>query len=246
MHKVAHIIYTMRKLARALIRENEPVGRMQELDGIEREVGAKADLSIVWLHGLGADGSDFLPIIGELELPTDVRFVFPNAPLRPVTINGGMVMRAWYDIAGFGPDAPEDVDGLMQSVAIVRQLIQRELDRGIVLERIVLAGFSQGGAVVLHAGLGQGGLVGGIVGLSTYLPATQLLESAAAIPTDVPVMLAHGTNDQVIPLALAEQSAELIRDSGVSVDWSTYAMGHEVSLKEIQDLSDWLRRFESR
>jgi len=218
---------------------------MRELDGIEREVGENADLSIIWLHGLGADSSDFLPVIGQLELPTAVRFVFPNAPLRQVTINGGMVMRAWYDIMGFGPDAPVDADGLMQSVAIVRRLIQRELDRGIARKRVVLAGFSQGGAVVLHAGLGDGDSIGGIVGLSTYLPAAHLLESAT-IPTDVPVMLAHGTHDQVISLTLAEKSAEFLKASAVDVDWSTYPMGHELSLKEIQDLSDWLRRFESQ
>jgi phospholipase/carboxylesterase len=218
---------------------------MREFDGIERLVGTEADLSIIWLHGLGADANDFVPIIGQLRLATDVRFVFPNAPLRSVTINGGMVMRAWYDIAGFGPDAPQDADGLTQSVAIVRRLIQRELDRGIARNRIVLAGFSQGGAVVLHAGLSDAESVGGIVGLSTYLPAAHLLQSAA-IPTDVPVMLAHGTYDQVIPLALAEKSAEFLKASGASVDWSTYPMGHEVCLNEIQDLSRWLRRFEAR
>ncbi len=246
VHKVAHIIYTMRKLSRLLNHQKDQAGKMRELDGIEREVGAGPDLSIIWLHGLGADASDFLPIIGQLQLPTAVRFIFPNAPFRPVTFNGGMVMRAWYDIVGFGPDAREDVDGLAQSVAIVSRLIQREVDRGIAPERIVLAGFSQGGAVVLHAGLRGGCLVGGIIGLSTYLPAVHLIEAATAIPTDVPVMLAHGIYDQVIPLTRAEQSAEILKASGVGVDWSTYPMAHEVNFTEIQDLSHWLRRFESR
>jgi phospholipase/carboxylesterase len=218
--------------------------RVRDLDGIERETGPAPDLAIIWLHGLGADATDFLPIAGELELPADVRFVFPNAPMRPVTINGGYVMRAWYDIAGFGPEAPEDTDGLAESVAIVRALIEREASRGIARERIVLAGFSQGGAVVLHAGLTAREPIGGIVGLSTYLPAARLLDDGIA--GGVPVMLAHGTADPVIPIALAERSARFLTDRGVGVDWSTYPMGHEVSLEEIRHLSAWLRRFEGR
>ncbi|HUF73379.1 MAG TPA: alpha/beta hydrolase [Gammaproteobacteria bacterium] len=219
---------------------------MSELDGIERETGPEPDLSIVWLHGLGADATDFLPLIGELELAADVRFVFPNAPMRPVTINAGYVMRAWYDIAGFGPDAPEDTVGLSASVAIVRELIDRELRRGIARDRLVLAGFSQGGAVVLHAGLTERESIGGIVGLSTYLPAAETLASSGPIATGTPVMLAHGTEDAVIPIALAEQSARFLLDRGVGVDWSTYPMGHEVSFEEIRHLSRWFRRFEAR
>jgi phospholipase/carboxylesterase len=214
-----------------------------QLDGIERETGPAPDLSIVWLHGLGADATDFLPIIGELELPSDVRFVFPHAPMRPVTINAGYVMRAWYDIAGFGSDAPEDTAGLAASVAIVRELINRELRRGIARGRIALAGFSQGGAVVLHAGLTEREPIGGIIGLSTYLPAAATLDSRGAIATATPVMLAHGTGDAVIPIALAERSAGFLRDRGVDVDWSTYPMGHEVSFEELRHLSLWLRRF---
>ena len=219
---------------------------MQQIEAIERELGTHADLSIIWLHGLGADADDFLPIIGELDLPTEVRFVFPRAPQRPVTINGGMVMRAWYDIVGFGPDEPDDVAGLAESVAIVRQLVERELSRGIQAERVVLAGFSQGGAVVLHAGLGGDAPLGGILGLSTYLPAAESLEAAGKIRSDVPVMLAHGNHDPVIPIALAERSAETLKACGVSIDWSTYEMGHEVIVEEIQTISGWLRRFESR
>lgn len=219
---------------------------MTELDGIEREVGADPTLSIIWLHGLGADATDFLSIVGEIELPSDTRFVFPNAPQRPVTINGGYVMRAWYDIAGFGPDAPQDVSGLRQSVAIVAGLIARELERGIAPERVVLAGFSQGGAVVLHAGLGGAAAVGGIIGLSTYLPAAERLALPGAIASEVPVLLAHGTQDPVIPIAVAERSAKFLTDHGVSVDWSTYPMGHEVRLDEIRHLSRWLRRFGAR
>jgi phospholipase/carboxylesterase len=220
--------------------------RQRAFDGIEREIGDPVDLSVIWLHGLGADASDFLPIIGQLSLPSGTRFVFPNAPLRPITINGGMVMRGWYDIAGFGANARADVPGLTQSVAIVRRLIQRELERGVACERIVLAGFSQGGAVVLHAGLTADRALGGILGLSTYLPAPELLRSANCVASDIPVMLAHGTHDQVIPIGIAEQSAEALRACGVTVDWSTYPMGHEVSLDEIRAISAWLTRFGSR
>jgi phospholipase/carboxylesterase len=215
-------------------------------DGIERETGVRPDLSMIWLHGLGADANDFVPIIEALSLPSVTRFLFPNAPMRPVTINGGMVMRAWYDIFGFGPDAAEDTAGLMRSAATVRQLVRRELERGIAADRIVLAGFSQGGAVVLHAGLGGDTAVGGILGLSTYLPATALVAPPNVIRTDVPVMLAHGSHDPVIPLALARRSAEFLANLGVSIEWSTYPMAHEVSFDEIRRISDWLRRFESR
>jgi phospholipase/carboxylesterase len=215
-------------------------------DGIEREIGAQIDLSIVWLHGLGADASDFLPVIGELRLPCGTRFVFPNAPFRPITINGGMVMRGWYDISGFGANARVDVDGLARSIAIVRRLIEREIERGLAADRIVLAGFSQGGAVVLHAGLTADSPVGGIVGLSTYLPSPELLQSADCIARDTPVLLAHGTLDQVIPLSIAEQSAGIIQAAGISVDWSTYPMGHEVCPDEIRTINAWLARFESR
>lgn len=219
---------------------------MRAFDGIEREIGDRVDLSIIWLHGLGADASDFLPIIGQLRLPSDTRFVFPNAPLRPITINGGMVMRGWYDITGFGSSARADVAGLTQSVAIVKRLIERELERGIAGERIVLAGFSQGGAVVLHAGLTADRKLGGILGLSTYLPAPELLTSASGIVADIPVMLVHGKHDQVIPISTAEQSAESLRANGIAVDWSTYPMGHEVNMDEIQAISAWLTRFGSR
>jgi phospholipase/carboxylesterase len=216
-----------------------------EFDGIEREIGARVDLGIIWLHGLGADASDFVPIVGELDLPTGARFVFPNAPLRPVTINGGLVMRAWYDIFGFGPDAPEDTEGLAASAGHIGRLIERELERGLEPGRIVLAGFSQGGAVALHAGLGTPGRIGGIVGLSTYLPAPEQLAAKGALATDVPVWLGHGTHDPVIPLALAERSAQALLALGLSVEWSTYPMGHELMPAEIAAISVWLRRFRS-
>jgi phospholipase/carboxylesterase len=163
-----------------------------------------------------------------------------------VTINGGMTMRAWYDISGFGADVAEDTSGLRQSVESIRGLVVRELERGIAAERIVLAGFSQGGAVVLHAGLGSDVALGGILGLSTYLPARAALPGPDAIRTDVPVMLAHGNHDPVIPLAVAKESSDYLASLGVAIDWSVYVMGHEVVFDEIRKISDWLRRFQSR
>jgi phospholipase/carboxylesterase len=217
-----------------------------EFDGIERALGDNIDRAIIWLHGLGADAGDFLPIIAELQLAAGVRFVFPNAPYRQVTINGGMVMRAWYDIRGFGPHASEDAAGLAASAGLVRGLVEREISRGVARERIVLAGFSQGGAVALHAGLAGSGRLAGILGLSTYLPAAGLLEAAGPVATDVPVRLMHGSEDAVIPLALARASTATLRALGVTVEWSTYRMGHEVIAPEIRDISDWLRQVASR
>jgi phospholipase/carboxylesterase len=217
-----------------------------EFDGIERELGQDIDCAIVWLHGLGADAGDFLPIIDELGLPPGVRFVFPNAPFRPVTINGGMRMRAWYDIRGFGPGSSEDAAGLAASAAAVRGLVEREVARGIARRRVVLAGFSQGGAVALHAGLAGSGRLAGILGLSTYLPSAGLLEAAGPVATEVPVRLMHGSDDPVIPLALARSSAAALRALGVVVEWTTYRMGHEVILPEIRDISDWLQRLVTR
>lgn len=215
-------------------------------DGIEREIGEVCDRAVIWLHGLGADAGDFLPIIPELGLPSGVRFVFPNAPFRPVTINGGMVMRAWYDIRGFGSESSEDSAGIAASAALARGLVEREVARGIARERIVLAGFSQGGAVVLHAGLTGAGRIAGILGLSTYLPAPGLLDAAGPIATDVPVRMLHGTDDPVIPLALARASTTALEARGVAVEWSTYRMGHEVIWPEIRDISAWLQRVQAR
>ena len=218
---------------------------MPDLDGIERETGDRVDLAVIWLHGLGADSSDFLPVIAALKLATGVRFVFPNAPQRRITINGGMMMRAWYDITGFGPDAAADMAGIGASVTLVNSLIERELGRGIDARRIVLAGFSQGGAVVLQAGLSTALPLGGILGLSTYLPAPGLL-GPGVIATQVPVWLAHGTHDPVIPLSTAERSAKFLIAQGVDVEWTTYAMGHELSSAEVNDINDWLNRIASR
>ena len=219
---------------------------MEQIDGIERETGPDPDLSVIWLHGLGADATDFLPIVGALELPANVRFVFPNAPKRPVTINGGYVMRAWFDVFGPWPDAPEDVESLKASTGIARRLIEREIGRGIAAERILVAGFSQGGAVALHAGLGSTVTLGGVIGLSTWLPAEHLFDTEWTLRPDVPVLLAHGVHDPIIPITLARRSASFLTDRGVSVDWTTWPMAHEVRPEEISHLSQWLQRFAPR
>jgi phospholipase/carboxylesterase len=215
---------------------------MSEFDGIERETGADVKCGVIWLHGLGADASDFLPIVDALDLPLSTRFVFPNAPIRPVSINGGMRMRAWYDISGFGPDIHHDTVGIAESTAAVSQLIEREVARGLARERIVLVGFSQGGAIALHAGLTQHPAIAGIIGLSTYLPAPELLAAAPGLANEVPVWMAHGNFDPVIPLAIAERSCKLLASLGVSVEWTTYPMGHEVIPAEIADINAWFRR----
>lgn len=220
-----------------------------EIDGIELEAGDGAELSIIWLHGLGADGSDFVPIVDELRLPCGTRFVFPHAPRRPITINGGMVMRGWYDIAGFDARAPIDRDGLSASIEFAHTLVMRELARGQRRDRIVLAGFSQGGAVALHAGLASGTAtepLGGVIALSTYLPAPDLLGPDESIRSDVPVFMAHGTFDPVIPLVAAQHAAQWLEARRVPIHWHSYSMGHEVSRPEIDDLSSWLGRFRSR
>ena len=212
---------------------------------IEIETAPQPTASVIWLHGLGADGRDFVPIVPELRLPSDlaIRFVFPHAPHRPVTINRGYVMRAWYDIAETEFGRQEDEAGIRESEQTVRGLIQRETERGIASERIVLAGFSQGGAVVLHTGLRLPQRLAGILALSTYLPLADTLKAEAhPANDDVPIFMAHGTDDPIIPLALGESSADLLTRRGANLEWRTYEMEHSVCLDEIQDIAGWLTR----
>ena len=212
------------------------------LDAIERETGADPRWAVIWLHGLGADGNDFVPILPELvrrDWPA-IRFVFPHAPVRPVTINNGMAMRAWYDIRELDLANRADEQGVAESVAQVEALIAREGERGIPPSRIVLAGFSQGGAVTLAAGLRRRELLAGLVALSTYVPAAQgaqaaLVEGAARQP----VFMAHGSHDPVVPYAAGKQSAGLLRQLGFEVDWHEYPMQHGLCAEEVRDLGDW-------
>jgi phospholipase/carboxylesterase len=211
------------------------------LDAIEITTGQAPQLSVLWLHGLGADGHDFEPIVPELKLGIPVRFVFPHAPVRPVTINGGMAMRAWYDILGFDRRSQEDAAGIRASAAAVTLLIDREIERGMSSDRIVLAGFSQGGAIALHTALREPRPLAGVLALSTYLPlASTLAGERSAANAGIPIFMAHGTGDSVLPLALAESSRRALQALGYGVDWHSYSMAHSVCLEEINAIGAWL------
>ena len=216
------------------------------LDALEVEIGPASagapDASIIWLHGLGADGHDFEPIVPALSLPSGLRarFVFPHAPVQSVTINYGHVMPAWYDVYG---DGRQDADGIRVSQGRIEALIARERARGVSTRRIVLAGFSQGGAIALQTGLRHPERLAGILALSTYLPLAETL-GAEANPAnrDVPIFMAHGTEDPVIPLQRAAISRDQLRKLGHQVEWHEYPMPHAVCPEEIADVGAWLGR----
>ncbi len=206
------------------------------------EPPGNASASVIWLHGLGANGHDFEPIVKELE-PTardGVRFVFPNAPEQAVTINSGAVMPAWYDIRGTDLEREPDKAGVEASVAIVNKLIETELSGGIACERIVLAGFSQGGAIVLQAGTAYPQRLGGIMALSTYVAIPEAI--TAPKQPGLPIFVAHGSQDPMIPLAVSERSQALLMSLGYTVERHTYAMPHSVCAEQIRDISNWLTR----
>ena len=214
------------------------------LDFIERELGENPSYSIIWLHGLGADGHDFEPIVPELNLPPGiaVRFIFPHAPQQPVTVNWGMVMRAWYDIKSIDIARTVDEAGVEQSAAAIRALIEREIARGIPSARIILAGFSQGGAVALHTGLQYPATLAGLIGLSTYLPLPDHLHGESLQANrNTPLFMAHGSYDPVVPVTLGDQTHQRLQELGYRVEWHTYPMEHAVNLDEIRDLGAWLR-----
>ena len=206
--------------------------------------GIEPVASVIWLHGLGADGHDFVPIVPELHLPEEIvpRFVFPHAPVRAVSINNGMQMRAWYDILGFSPGTAEDAPGIRASALLAEEFIAKEREAGIEPNRIVLAGFSQGGAIALYAGLRQSDALAGILALSTYLPLRASLAEASGTQRDTPILMCHGRFDPVVPLALAEMSRDLLRQHGCRIDWKEYPMQHQVCAQEIADISAWLVR----
>lgn len=213
------------------------------LDTVENETGADPQWSVLWLHGLGADGHDFAPIVPELVRPhwPAIRFVFPHAPVQPITINNGVPMRAWYDIVSMDFRSRADSAGVDASIVELELLIEREIARGIPAERILLAGFSQGGAVILSALLRRTRPLAGLIALSTYLP--DPAKAAAARVADaisVPVFMAHGTQDPVIPVAIAEHTAQTLSALGLPVQWHTYTMAHQVCAEELQALGDWL------
>ncbi|MEM6709759.1 MAG: alpha/beta hydrolase [Pseudomonadota bacterium] len=195
--------------------------------------------TVIWMHGLGADATDFVPIIDMLELTARLRFVFPNAPVRPVTINGGMAMRAWYDI---DPSQPLSGDGdIRESATQIAALVAREDTRGIAADAVVLAGFSQGGVIALHLGLRHTATLRGILALSTYLHDPEGLSGELSLDNaETPIFLAHGVQDPMIPLTRAVTSREALTQLNYAVDWHDYPMGHEVCHPEIQDISAWL------
>ena len=210
---------------------------------IETETAHPVRWSVIWLHGLGADGHDFEPLVPELRLPRapGVRFVFPHAPERPVTINGGVRMRAWYDITSFDIADGEDADGVRESAAIADALIARQGERGVAPAQVVLAGFSQGGAIALYAGLRQRERLGGIIALSAYLPLGQrLADEIAEANLDTPVFQAHGRQDPVIPIEGAKRSHGRIAALREPPEWHEYDMPHAVCPQEIADLRAWL------
>lgn len=213
------------------------------LDALEFETAAQPTASIIVLHGLGADGNDFVPIAEELELDTvgPVRFVFPHAPVRPVTINGGMAMRAWYDLLQADLVRREDEAGLRASRLDIEALIARERARGVPASRIVLMGFSQGCAMTLLTGLRHAERLAGLVGLSGYLPLADTTASErAAASVALPIFLAHGRSDTVIPLARATASRDVLQSLGCVVEWHEYPMAHSVCPQEVADLNRWL------
>ncbi len=216
-------------------------------DTVELETGPNPTGSIIWLHGLGADGHDFEPIVPELRLPEELplRFVFPHAPVRPVTINGGMAMRAWYDIFGLDRDGPVDEEGIRASGEILTELIRREQDRGIESNRIVVAGFSQGGAIALHAALRYPQSLAGLMALSTYLPLmsrfdAEVVRNEEAANQGISIFMAHGSFDPVLPMQLGTSSADLLTKAGFNIEWHDYPMAHAVCSEEIAHIRDWL------
>jgi phospholipase/carboxylesterase len=214
-------------------------------DAVEIEPRGPAEAAVVLLHGLGADGHDFESLVPELHLPATpaVRWVFPHAPVRAVTINGGQRMRAWYDITGFDRRAIQDEAGIRESAASVHALLDRERAKGIRADRLVVAGFSQGGAIALFAGLRYPERLAGILALSTYLPLPdRLAPEAHPANAAVPVFMAHGTHDPVVPLALGEGSRAILKERGYDVDFRTYPMPHSLCAEEVSDISDWLLR----
>lgn len=209
---------------------------------LEPEADA-ANAAVIWMHGLGADGHDFVPLVPELGLPADarVRFVFPHARVRPVTINGGYAMRAWYDIRELTPAGRDDEPGFAEARERIESYIAREVQQGIEPGHIVLAGFSQGGAVALHVGLRHAAALAGILALSCYLPLrARLQDELAAANRQVPVLMCHGTEDTVVLPEFGAASRDAMRAAGLEVDWRTYPMAHSLCLPQVRDIAQWL------
>ena len=220
---------------------------MELPETVEVASGANPQGSVIWLHGLGADGHDFEAIVPELGVADQLslRFVFPHAPMRPVTINGGMTMRAWYDILTLERGGPQDEAGIRESGRLLELLIEREHERDIPHDKIVLAGFSQGGAIALHTALRYPHRLAGLMALSTWLPLqdsfdTEVVGNTRAQSQELPVFMAHGSFDPMLPMALGQQSCETLEKAGYAVEWHDYPMAHAVCAEEIADIRNWL------
>ena len=213
-------------------------------ESVVLEPATTADATVIWLHGLGADGHDFVPLVPELRLPPSlaVRFIFPHARPRPVTINNGYVMRAWYDITSVGPDRKEDDAGIRESAGVVNGYIEQQNAGGIDTDRIVIAGFSQGGAIALQAGLRCPKRLAGIMALSTYLPLRDTVAAEAAPANrEVPILMCHGLRDGMVPATLGKASRDELVSLGYPVEWQAYPMEHQVCMEEVLDISKWLQ-----
>ena len=218
---------------------------MNSLESVIVETGPKPSFSIIWMHGLGADGHDFEPLVPELVgdgMPA-LRFVFPHAPVRPVTINNGYTMRAWYDISGIDRRSAEDFKGIGESADSIGGLVHREHARGITSDHILLAGFSQGGAMALHLATRHPDTFAGVIALSCYLPLSRdLAKSRHGANQSTPIFMAHGTQDPVVPYVLGEESRQLLESSGFTIEWHSYPMPHGLCQEEVADLRAYLQR----
>ena len=218
---------------------------MKLLDSVEIETGPQPRSTVIWMHGLGADGHDFETVVPELVRPGEraLRFVLPHAPVRPVTINGGMNMRAWYDIVGFQRNVAQDETGIRASVAAITALMKRENERGVATERIVLAGFSQGGAFALFTGTRATQKLAGIIGLSCYMLLGATFAAERRVENlSTPIFLAHGTRDPVVDVSLGEETRVMLQEAGYPVTWQRYPIPHSVSAEELTHIAAWLRR----
>ncbi|MBT1451815.1 alpha/beta fold hydrolase [Glaciecola sp. XM2] len=215
-----------------------------QLEGVIQEAPAEHKATIIWLHGLGDSGNGFAPIAPELKLPDSlgVKFIFPHAPIRPVTINNGMEMRAWYDIKSMDMESRADVDGVKESAAAVSQLIEAEIAAGIPANKIMLIGFSQGGVIALHLGTRFNKPLGGIVALSTYMSAAHTLaDEKSSANQDTPILCCHGQQDEVVPLFLGRSAYQTLIENDYQVQWKEYIMQHNVCLPEIKDISKFIQ-----
>ena len=213
-----------------------------EVAGGEQPLG-----TVIWLHGLGADGHDFEPIVPELRLSGEIelRFVFPHAPVRPVTINAGMSMRAWYDVISLDRSGPQDEAGIRESSETLVRLIEHEHERGISYDRIVLAGFSQGGAIAMHTAMRYPNKLAGLMVLSSWMPLestldAEVVQAARSQPRDLPVLMVHGSFDPILPIAVGQHARELMGQAGFTVQWHDYPMAHAVCAEEIAEIRKWL------